>query len=140
MAGPFGDLADGWEENQTLVGGVLFFLCLLLQIPSYFFSCPVQEKSAPFFTVRCMSYCFYMEILIAAIMQSPLHLKCRLTEKEKRQLRLKKLMVDSHDEAVYELGDSIVDVLSAIPRPIEQDKIAQIALGARPITGRMRGR
>lgn len=61
-------------------------------------------------------------------------------EKEKRQLRLKELMVDSHEEAVYALGASIVDVLSAIPRPIEQDKIAQIALGARPITGRMRGR
>ncbi len=55
MAGPFGDLADGWEENQTLVGGVLFFLCLLLQIPSYCFSRPVQEKSVPFFAARCMS-------------------------------------------------------------------------------------
>ena len=64
MAGPFGDLADGWEENQTLVGGVLFFLCLLLQIPSYCFSRPVQEKSVPFFAARCMSYCFYREILI----------------------------------------------------------------------------
>ena len=64
MAGPFGDLADGWEENQTLVGGVLFFLCPLLQIPSYCFSCPMQEKSVPFFTARCMSYCFYGEIFI----------------------------------------------------------------------------
>ena len=64
MAGPPGDLADGWEENQTLVGGVLFFLCPLLQIPSYCFSCPMQEKSVPFFTARCMSYCFYREILI----------------------------------------------------------------------------
>ena len=49
MAGPPGDPADGWEENQTLVGGVLFFLCLLLQIPSYCFSCPVQEKRAVFY-------------------------------------------------------------------------------------------
>lgn len=64
MAGPPGDPADGWEENQTLVGGVLFFLCPLLQIPSYCFSCPMQEKSVPFFTARCMSYCFYGEIFI----------------------------------------------------------------------------
>ena len=61
-------------------------------------------------------------------------------EKEKRELRLKELMVDSREETAYALGASIMDVLSAIPRPIEQDKIAQIALGTRPITGRMRGR
>lgn len=59
-----GDPAVGWEENQTLVGGVLFFLCPLLQIPSYCISCPMQEKSVPFFTARCMNCCFYREILI----------------------------------------------------------------------------
>ena len=64
MADPSRDPADEWGENQTLAGGVLFFLCLLLQIPSYCFSRPVQEKSVPFFTARCMSYCFYREIFI----------------------------------------------------------------------------
>ncbi len=55
MADPSRDPADEWGENQTLAGGVLFFLCLLLQIPSYCFSRPVQEKSVPFFAARCMS-------------------------------------------------------------------------------------
>lgn len=64
MAGPFGDLADGWEENQTLVGGVLFLFVspaidtIILLFLSY------ARKSVPFFTARCMSYCFYREIFI----------------------------------------------------------------------------
>ena len=47
-----------------MVGGVLFFLCPLLQIPSYCIPCHIQEKSVLFFAARCKGYCYYMEILI----------------------------------------------------------------------------
>lgn len=61
-------------------------------------------------------------------------------EKEKRTYKLKELTEDSGAEAVYELGASVVNVISAIPQPAGQDRISRIALGARTITGRMKGR
>lgn len=61
-------------------------------------------------------------------------------EKEKRAFKMKELMGDSSMETVYELGASVMNVISAIPQPAGQDKISQIALGARTVTGRMKGR
>jgi hypothetical protein len=59
-------------------------------------------------------------------------------EKEKLDLRLKKLSEDE-DKRTYELGKSIINVISSVPQIIERDKLSQIAAGFRPVAGRMKG-
>lgn len=59
-------------------------------------------------------------------------------EKEKLDLRLKKLSEDE-DKRTYELGKSIINVISSIPQIKEKDKLSQIAAGFRPVAGRMKG-
>lgn len=63
------------------------------------------------------------------------------TEKEwkKLQFELQKLMKQENEKNKYELGTSIVNVISAIPQPAEQDRLARIAAGFRPIAGHMKG-
>ncbi|MGL6221909.1 MAG: hypothetical protein ACRC36_28045, partial [Lacrimispora sphenoides] len=59
-------------------------------------------------------------------------------EKEKLQLKLKELS-EKDKEGTYELGASILNIISSIPQSIEQDRLSQIAVGFRPIAGRMKG-
>lgn len=59
-------------------------------------------------------------------------------EKEKLQLKLKELSAEDKD-STYEFGPSIVKVLSAIPQSGEADRLSQIALGFRPVAGKMKG-
>jgi hypothetical protein len=59
-------------------------------------------------------------------------------EKEKLDLKLKKLSEDE-DKRTYELGKSIINVISSIPQIVEKDKLSQIAAGFRPVAGRMKG-
>lgn len=66
--------------------------------------------------------------------------KAREEEKRKKmQFELQKLFRQESERNSYELGSSIVNVISAIPQSIEQDRISQIAMGFRPIAGRMKG-
>lgn len=60
-------------------------------------------------------------------------------EREKLKFKLRELMEDSDAGNGYELGASIVNILSSIPQCVGQDQISQIALGLRPIKGRMKG-
>lgn len=60
VAGSLGDLVAGWEENQTLIGGVLFFMYFTIQIPSYCIFCHMHKKACCFFAARCKSFCFCM--------------------------------------------------------------------------------
>ncbi|WP_313186954.1 hypothetical protein [Lacrimispora sp.] len=62
----------------------------------------------------------------------------RKKEKEKLQLKLKKLS-EEDKEGTYEFGSSILNIISSIPQSIEQDRLSQIAVGFRPIAGRMKG-
>lgn len=62
----------------------------------------------------------------------------RKKEKEKLRLKLKELS-KKDQEGTYEFGSSIVNIISAIPQSIEQDKLSQIAMGFRPVAGRMKG-
>ena len=66
--------------------------------------------------------------------------KIREEEKRKKlQFELQKLFRQESERNNYELGASIVNVISAIPQGMEQDRISQIAIGFRPIAGRMKG-
>ncbi len=60
-------------------------------------------------------------------------------ERKKLQFELQKLFVKENKKDNFELGESIVNVISAIPQCISQDKLSRIAMGFRPITGRMKG-
>ena len=60
-------------------------------------------------------------------------------EKKKLQFKLQELLRQENERNRYELGASIVKVISAIPQCMEQDRFSQIALGFRPISGRMKG-
>lgn len=62
----------------------------------------------------------------------------RKKEKEKLQLKLKELS-EEDEKGTYEFGPSIVNIISSIPQSIEQDRLSQIAVGFRPIAGRMEG-
>jgi hypothetical protein len=62
----------------------------------------------------------------------------RKKEKEKLQFKLKELSEEDKG-STYEFGASIVNIISSIPQSIEQDKLSQIALGFRPIAGKMKG-
>lgn len=59
-------------------------------------------------------------------------------EKEKLQLKLKELSEEDKG-STYEFGPSIVKIISSIPQSIEQDRLSQIAVGFRPVAGRMKG-
>lgn len=61
-------------------------------------------------------------------------------EEEKKKLRfeLQELMKQENAEKHYELGASIVNIISAIPQCPGQDRLSQIAMGFRPIAGRMK--
>lgn len=65
--------------------------------------------------------------------------KAREEKRKKMQFELQKLFRKESEINSYELGASIVNVISAIPQGIEQDRISQIAIGFRPIAGRMKG-
>lgn len=60
-------------------------------------------------------------------------------ERKKLQFELQKLFVKENEKDSFELGESIVNVISAIPQCISMDKLSRIAMGFRPITGRMKG-
>lgn len=62
-------------------------------------------------------------------------------EEKKKKLRfeMQELLRKEKDRNSYELGDSIVNIISAIPQCMEQDELSRIAMGFRPITGRMKG-
>ena len=51
----------------------------------------------------------------------------------------RKGMEEKKKKLRYELGASIVNIISAIPQSAGQDKLSQIAMGFRPIAGRMKG-
>ena len=53
---------------------------------------------------------------------------------------MKELIENSNIETNYELGNSVMNVISAIPQIIEDNKVSQFAMGARTITGRMKKR
>lgn len=61
-------------------------------------------------------------------------------EEEKKKLRfeLQKLFKQESEKNSYELGASIVNIISAIPQCSGQDRLSQIVTGFRPITGRMK--
>lgn len=61
-------------------------------------------------------------------------------EKKKQRFELKELIENSNIETNYELGNSVMNVISAIPQIIEDNKVSQFAMGARTITGRMKKR
>ncbi|MDE6847453.1 MAG: phage late control D family protein [Lachnospiraceae bacterium] len=74
--------------------------------------------------------------------QQQLSQEARETEKEKRkklQFEMQKLLAQEKEKSSFELGNSIINIISAIPQCAEQDRISQIAMGFRPITGRMKG-
>lgn len=60
-------------------------------------------------------------------------------EKKKLQFELQKLLKQENEKNDYELGASIVNIISAVPQCPVQDKLSQIAIGFRPIAGRMKG-
>ncbi len=60
-------------------------------------------------------------------------------EKKKLQFELQKLLKQENEKNGYELGASIVNIISAVPQCPRQDKISQIVMGFRPIAGRMKG-
>lgn len=60
-------------------------------------------------------------------------------EKEKLKFKLAELLSGDEQEDTYDFGPSILNILSAIPQRIETDKLSRIAMGFRPIAGRMRG-
>lgn len=62
----------------------------------------------------------------------------REEEKKKLQFELQKLLKEESEKNSYELGASIVNVISAIPQCSGSDRLSQIAIGFRPIAGRIK--
>lgn len=60
-------------------------------------------------------------------------------EKEKLKFKLKELTEQEEKTGSYELGPSMINIISAVPQIREQDRLSQIAMGFRPIIGRMGG-
>ena len=60
-------------------------------------------------------------------------------ENKKLQFEMQKLFGQEKQRDSFELGESIVNNISALPQCTSQDKLSQIAMGFRPITGRMKG-
>lgn len=66
----------------------------------------------------------------------------RMVEREKRKklwFEMQKLIAQDQERNNYNLGNSIIKIISAIPQCAEQDCISRIAVGFRPIIGRMKG-
>ncbi|MDE5908336.1 MAG: hypothetical protein K2H52_06320 [Lachnospiraceae bacterium] len=59
-------------------------------------------------------------------------------EKKKDEFKLEKLLEQESERNDFELGDSVIKIISAIPQCTGQDRIAQITAGFRPIAGRMK--
>ncbi len=61
-------------------------------------------------------------------------------EEEKKKLRfeLQKLLKEKSERNNYELGASIVNIISAIPQCSGSDRLSRIAMGFRPIAGRIK--
>ena len=53
---------------------------------------------------------------------------------------MKKLSEDESNTNEYELGESVVNILSAIPQVVKTNQISEIALGFTPVFGRMKGK
>lgn len=60
-------------------------------------------------------------------------------EKEKKEFELQKLLEQENERNDFELGESVVKIISVIPQYTGQDKIARIAAGARPIAAPLSG-
>ena len=60
-------------------------------------------------------------------------------QKEKLRFRLKELTERDMENGTYDLGSSLINVISAIPQYMEEDYLVRIAAGCRPISGRMKG-
>lgn len=61
-------------------------------------------------------------------------------EKERLRFQMKKLSEDESNTNEYELGESVVNILSAIPQVVKTNQISEIALGFTPVFGRMKGK
>lgn len=59
-------------------------------------------------------------------------------EKKKEEFKMEKLLEQESERNKFELGASVVKIISAIPQCTGQDRIAQITAGFRPIAGSMR--
>jgi len=60
-------------------------------------------------------------------------------EIKKLELKMKELKAAEEQEDVYYLGDTVLNVIAAVPQVSETDELSRIAMGFRPIVGRMRG-
>lgn len=63
-------------------------------------------------------------------------------EKEKREkllFKMQELMEQEREKNTYHLGGHIVNVITSIPQCAEQDELSRVAMGFRPILGRMKG-
>ncbi len=58
---------------------------------------------------------------------------------KKLRFELQELFRKEKEKNSYELGDSIIKIISAIPQCSESDQISRIAMGFRPVAGRMGG-
>ncbi len=59
---------------------------------------------------------------------------------KKLRFELQELFRKEKEKNSYELGDSIIKIISAIPQYGESDQISRIAMGFRPVAGRMGGK
>lgn len=63
-------------------------------------------------------------------------------QKEKREkllFKMQELLEQEKEKNSYQLGRHIVNVISSIPQCAEQEELARVAMGMRPIFGRMKG-
>ncbi len=63
-------------------------------------------------------------------------------EKEKREkllFKMQELMEQEREKNTYHLGGHIVNVITSSPQCAEQDELSRVAMGFRPILGRMKG-
>ena len=63
-------------------------------------------------------------------------------QKEKREkllFKMQELLEQEKERNSYQLGGHIVNVISSIPQCAEQEELPRVAMGMRPIFGRMKG-
>lgn len=60
-------------------------------------------------------------------------------QKKKLQFELQKLLEQEDQKSSYELGICVLNIISAIPQCVDQDKLSRIAMGFRPVIGCMKG-
>lgn len=60
-------------------------------------------------------------------------------EREKLLFKMQELMEQEKERNNYHLGEHIVNVISSIPQCAEPEELSRIAMGFRPILGRMKG-